>query len=262
MKALVLQNPRQLAITEMPKPTGEVVVRIAAAGICGSDMHAYLGNDERRPPPLILGHEASGETADGKKVIINPLVVCGECRYCRSGRDNLCLRRQILSMPPRPGTFAEYTSAPARNLIPLPPQLTMQQGALAEPLACGHHTAALALQHSHRQKALTNATVIGGGAIGVASALSLIARGIAKVQILEMTAARRKALSTINPATITAAAPPQNPQEDTKNAAMIIIDAVGSSGSRKMASNACGFDMRRLTLRAVNRRRKNIWRRS
>ena len=90
---------------------GEDVVRIGAVGICGSDMHAYLGHDARRPAPLILGHEAAGviETGAraGTRVTVNPLVTCGTCRYCKDGRDNLCTTRQIISMPPREGGFAD-----------------------------------------------------------------------------------------------------------------------------------------------------------
>jgi threonine dehydrogenase-like Zn-dependent dehydrogenase len=92
-------------------PSGECLVRVEAVGICGSDMHAYLGHDERRPAPLILGHEAAGVVVDGplqgKRVTVNPLATCGKCRACLSGRNNLCPNRQILSMVPRQGAFAE-----------------------------------------------------------------------------------------------------------------------------------------------------------
>lgn len=277
MKALMLTNTRRLSIADAPKPDGkdgDIVVRISAAGVCGSDMHAYLGHDERRPPPLILGHESAGETANGEKVIVNPLVVCGECGYCRAGRDNICVRRQIMSMPPRPGAFAEYASAPVRNLIPLPPGLTMEQGALAEPLACGYHAALLAMRHRRANVNNDNgedgnnnrATIIGGGAIGVASALSLLACGVGKVRVLETNAARRDILSTIAPGKITATPPPDMPASAEEITA-IIIDAVGNESSRMLASAfvapggvvvhiglasaAGGFDMRRLTLQEV-----------
>ena len=107
-------------------------------GICGSDMHAFLGHDERRPSPLILGHEPSGIIVggenDGKKVTINPLVTCGHCRFCTSSRDNLCLTRQIISMPPREGAFAVYVSIPKQNLISVPDDVSLENACLTEPL--------------------------------------------------------------------------------------------------------------------------------
>lgn len=274
----MLTNARRLSITETPQPQdtngGDIVVRIVAAGVCGSDMHAYLGHDERRPPPLILGHESAGETANGNKVIINPLVVCGSCDYCRTGRDNLCAKRQIMSMPPRAGAFAEYASAPERNLIPLPPALTMEKGALAEPLACGHHAASLAMRYTRANAEYAKDTkeddnannlraiIIGGGAIGVASALSLRARGINKVRIIETNAARRAVLATIADNII--AMPPPDIPARINDMAEIIIDAVGNDKSRMLASAFAapggavvhiglasaegGFDMRRMTL--------------
>ncbi|MGI9337606.1 MAG: zinc-dependent alcohol dehydrogenase [Gammaproteobacteria bacterium] len=271
MKALMLTGTRQLALTNAPQPQdksgGDIVVRIAAVGICGSDMHAYLGHDERRPPPLILGHESAGETASGKKVIINPLVVCGSCDYCRAGRDNLCVNRQLMSMPPRPGSFAEYASAPERNLIPLPEGLTMEQGALAEPLACGHHTAALAVHHLQKDAADSRVMIIGGGAIGVASALSLMARGMGEVRIVETNTARRAALADLFPGRLITTLPPETIPAPQDKMAEVIIDAVGNESSRilasayvapggavvhiGLASGEGGFDIRRLTLQEI-----------
>src|SRR6056297_3979938 len=102
MKALIYTGPEAMAYRDAPDPTphdGEVLIRVESVGICGSDMHAYLGHDERRPAPLILGHEAAGEIligpGQGSRVTVNPLVTCGECEDCRSGRENLCARRRI-----------------------------------------------------------------------------------------------------------------------------------------------------------------------
>ncbi|MCE8442500.1 alcohol dehydrogenase catalytic domain-containing protein, partial [Rhodovulum sulfidophilum] len=109
MKALIYTGPRLLELRELPDPEpgpGEALIRVEAAGICGSDMHAWAGHDDRRPAPLILGHEAAGIVVSappggpvaGSRVTVNPLVTCGHCRFCRAGRDNLCETRQILSM--------------------------------------------------------------------------------------------------------------------------------------------------------------------
>ena len=107
MKALVYTGVETLEYREVPQPVpgaGEELIQVMASGICGSDMHAYLGHDDRRPAPLILGHEAAGFVMggpdDGRRVTINPLVTCNNCPACISGRTNLCTKRQIISMPP------------------------------------------------------------------------------------------------------------------------------------------------------------------
>lgn len=261
MKALVYDAPRSLRFIDRPPPQdsdANAVVAVAAAGVCGSDMHAFFGHDERRPPPLILGHEAAGESG-GEKVVVNPLAVCGECDFCRRGRSNLCVRREILSMPPREGAFAEYLAAPRENILSLPPSLSLQQGALAEPLACGHHAAATALRYSHLTAEECTAAILGGGAIGAAAALSLAARGVPKIHIAETNPLRRNALQKIGDFIVVA--PEDLPQTD------IVIDAVGGASSRKkatataaaggviahigLAESEGGADMRRATLREI-----------
>lgn len=261
MKALVYEAPRRLSFREFAPvacPPGEAEVKISAAGICGSDIHAFLGHDERRPPPLILGHEAAGE-CEGAAVIVNPLAVCGACEACRAGRDNLCAQREIISMPPRQGAFAERAFLPRANLLPLPPGLSPQQGALAEPLACGWHAAALAARHGSRPLENSSATVIGGGAIGLASALALAARGAHPVHIAEANPLRHPALRKAGDFAV---APP-----DQLPASHVVVDAVGSEESRQLAARTVlpggaavhiglasaegGFDMRRMTLQEI-----------
>jgi threonine dehydrogenase-like Zn-dependent dehydrogenase len=179
MKALVYTAPAALDYGDMPDPApaqGEQLIRIDSVGICGSDMHAFLGHDDRRPAPLILGHEGAGTITggrrDGERVTINPLVTCGTCPACTSGRDNLCATRQIISMPPREGAFAQYVAMPDRNLVQVPEGFALEAAALAEPVAVSWHAVRLGLDmlpDTRRDMGL----VIGGGAIGVAAALSL-----------------------------------------------------------------------------------------
>ena len=173
MKALVYTGVEQMAYQNAADPapsTGEALIDIAHVGICGSDMHAYLGHDERRPAPLILGHEAAGVIEGGpranERVTINPLVTCGTCPACKSGRENLCASRQIISMPPREGAFAEYVSMPETNLVTVPESVALEKAALAEPLAVSWHAARLGLEALH-EDADRRALVLGGGAIGV-----------------------------------------------------------------------------------------------
>ena len=142
MKALVYTGPHSLAFRDEPDPAplaDEALVRVEAVGICGSDMHAYHGFDARRPAPLILGHEAAGRIATGprtgERVTINPLVVDPACPYAIEGRWHLSPTRQIISMPPRPGAFAELVRIPLRNLTPIPDAMPIMHAALAEPVA-------------------------------------------------------------------------------------------------------------------------------
>ena len=260
MKALVYTGPEALAYRDAPDPApraGERTVAIASVGICGSDMHAYLGHDERRPAPLILGHEVAGTTADGVRVTVNPLVTCGTCPACAAGRDNLCPDRQIISMPPREGGFAEAVAMPPGNLVGLPDHLSFDQAALAEPIACGWHAARLARGIRGEGPAL----VLGGGAIGVGAALSLLAQGIAPVRIVEPNVARRAYLATL--CGLDAIAP-----EDIGTGHFpIVIDGVGFEATRAQASAAAapggviahiglgsaagGLDIRRMTLQEI-----------
>ena len=130
MKALVYTQPDEMLLREQPDPRAgeqEVVLKIDAVGICGSDMHAFHGHDPRRLPGLVLGHEFSGTIVEsrsaahpvGARVTGNPLITCGRCEYCISGRDNLCAHRTMVGMT-RPGAFAEFMAIPGASLIELP----------------------------------------------------------------------------------------------------------------------------------------------
>ena len=178
MKALVYTGIESLAFQDVADPapaSDHHLIRIDSVGICGSDMHAYLGHDDRRPAPLILGHEGAGTITggprDGDRVTINPLVTCGTCPACGSGRDNLCATRQIISMPPRQGAFAQYVTMPDRNLVSVPDGFSLEAASLAEPVAVSWHAVRLGL-HSMADARRDTALVIGGGAIGVAAAFA------------------------------------------------------------------------------------------
>ena len=185
MKALVNTGVETLTYMDQADPiakAGEELVRIQYSGICGSDMHAFLGHDARRPTPIILGHEASGTIVggprDGTLVTINPLNGCGTCHACRSGKPNICLGRQIISMPPRPGAFAELVAIPSENLLVVPRAELLQSAALTEPLACSWHAARLGLRLQDDPVETLSCVVLGGGAIGLGAALCLRAMGV------------------------------------------------------------------------------------
>ena len=234
MKALVYEDTETLGLREVKRPVvapGEQLIRIHAVGICGSDMHAYLGHDERRPAPLILGHEAAGVVEDGpwegRHVTINPLVTCGTCVYCRGGRENLCRNRQIISMPPREGAFAQFVAMPERNLVTVPVDVPLNRAALVEPLAVGWHAARLGLQALDPSTEL-RAMIIGGGAIGLACALTLKAMGVEEITITEPNESRRAYLRNHCGQDVVA---------KVCETAPIVVDAAGYAATRETASS-------------------------
>ena len=264
MKALVYEGVETLGYRDVPKTVArpeEHLIRIVASGICGSDMHAYLGHDARRPAPLILGHEAAGIIEDGphagRRVTINPLVTCGSCSACTSKRENLCADRQIISMPPREGAFAQYVAMPDSNLVTVPKTASLTNAALAEPLAVSWHAVRLALEALHPGME-RRAVVIGGGAIGLAAALALAAMGVDDVTILEPNEKRRAFLQE------------RCRQVSVGNfdgTATLVVDAVGYAATRTTASaiaepggvivhvglgeDSGGLDIRRMTLQEI-----------
>lgn len=264
MKALVYEGVETLNIRDVPDPVpqvGEHLIKVEAVGICGSDMHAFLGHDARRPAPLILGHEAAGVIIggprDGTRVTVNPLVHCMTCAACLSGRENLCPHRQIISMQPREGAFAQYIAMPDRNLVEVPDAVPLDIAALAEPLAVSWHAARLALGGLHPGME-PRALVIGGGAIGLAAALALKAMDVQDVTIAEPNAARRAFLEDRCG---------QNAVEKADGMFPVVIDAVGYAATRATASalaapggviahvglgeDTGGLDVRRMTLQEI-----------
>ncbi len=264
MKALVYKGPEDLQFIDVEDASagpGEALVRIEAVGICGSDMHAYLGHDDRRPEPLILGHEGAGTIVggprDGQRVTINPLVTCGQCDACQSGRENLCPDRQIISMPPREGAFAQFIAIPEKNLVSIPDGVPITKAALAEPLAVSWHAVRLGLEALHPSMSLS-AVVLGGGAIGLGAALALRAMGVSDVTIAEPNANRRAFLNAHSDVIAV---------KQTEETAPLIVDAVGLVATREAASAMVhpggvilhiglaehfgGLDIRRMTLQEV-----------
>jgi L-gulonate 5-dehydrogenase len=269
MKSLVYMGKKRLDYIDMPDPVaadGEVLIRVASVGICGSDMHAYLGHDERRPAPLILGHEAAGTVVSGpdvgRRVTINPLVTCMICPACRTGRENLCPERQIISMPPREGAFADLLTMPERNLVTIPDHVSFDHAALAEPIACGWHAVKLAGRVLDRPLPEANIVVLGGGAIGVGAALSAKCIGASSITVIEANELRR---NYINHRVGLVAVPPAEMPDDRP--VDLVIDAVGIEATRRTASQCVrpggvivhiglgqaegGLDIRRMTLQEI-----------
>ena len=269
MKALIYTGPKILTFGDADNPQpgdNEYLIKIDSVGICGSDMHAYLGHDDRRPAPLILGHEVAGSIVggddEGQRVTVNPLVTCGNCQACTSGRDNLCPDRQIISMPPREGGFAQFVTIPKSNVVHVPNSFSLEKASLAEPIACGWHAARLAQSALNRDLSTIRAVVIGGGAIGVGAALSLSCFGVRDISILEPNKKRRQFISSKT------GLPVINPDDwNNSNFADLVIDAVGFEQTRKSACKIVlpggviahiglgsadgGLDIRRMTLQEI-----------
>ena len=265
MKALIYTGPETLTYRDTADPTpgdGDALIRIEAVGICGSDMHAFLGHDDRRPAPLILGHEACGVITAGNntgdRVTINPLVPCGACPACDAGRENICPKRQIISMPPREGAFAEQIVMPFANLVTVPEGVAPEKAALAEPLACGWHAARLGIEALGAAPEKT--LVIGGGAIGLGAALCAKAQGAEGIRIVEPHIGRRRVLISEGFETLA-------PDDLNDEQFDLVIDGVGFAATRATSTKHArpggvithiglgeatgGLDIRRMTLQEI-----------
>lgn len=179
MQALVLEDARVLNIREVPEPevgAQDVLIRVKACGICGSDVHGYDGSTKRRIPPLIMGHEAAGVVAKtgsevhsvhvGDRVTFDSTVSCGLCFYCRMGDVNLCDKRQVLGVScddyRRNGAFADYVSVPQHILYTLPDSFAFEKAALIEAVSIAAHAAKITgIQPGN------SAVIIGAGMIGL-----------------------------------------------------------------------------------------------
>ena len=198
MKSLLLTEYSKLSIADMPRPEpgpGEVLIRVAACGICGSDVHGYDGSSGRRIPPLVMGHEAAGAIAAvgsevtrfkvGDRVTFDSTVYCGECIYCRRGDVNLCDRREVVGVScgdyRRHGAFAEYISVPERIVYKMPNRMSFPEAAMLEALAVAVH----AVKVSGVKKGDTT-LVVGAGMIGLLTMQALRAAGAGRVMIADI----------------------------------------------------------------------------
>jgi len=241
MKALVYTNTNEVTFREEPLRelgANEAQVRIDAVGICGSDMHAYHGEDARRMPPLILGHEAAGVVVSGsepgKSVVLNPLITCGACDDCWAGRSNLCANRKLIGMN-YPGAFAEFITIPERNLIPMPEGMNPAHAALTEPAATSLHAIHLAERVLHRPVSEGRALVIGGGSVGLLAALILRSHGCPEILLCDTNPLRRE--TAFRTGCCDVFDPAQEPA-GLDYRFELVVDAVGMEATRQLAIRA------------------------
>lgn len=203
MRALLLTDYKKLSVTDMPIPEigeDDVLVRVRACGICGSDVHGYDGSTGRRIPPLVMGHEAAGviertgsavgDYHPGDRVTFDSTVSCGTCDFCRRGQVNLCDNRMVLGVScgdyRRHGAFAEYVSVPARILYRLPDSLPFERAALIEAVSIAVHAVG-----RHVPKPDDTVVVVGAGMIGVLVIQVLREKGCRNIVAVEIDKEKR-----------------------------------------------------------------------
>ncbi len=257
MKALQLTEYNKLEMVDVPKPEPkekEVLIKVEACGICGSDIHGVDGSTGRRIPPIIMGHEASGIIEKlgpgiknykvGDRVAFDSTIYCGECRYCREGAVNFCENRQVLGVScdefHRDGAFAEYVTVPEIVLYPMPDEVTFEQGAMLEPLA-------IAL-HAVRITPITigdTALLMGAGIIGLMTLQALKNAGCTKIYVADVDETRlelaRKfgATETFDPRNVDL--PAEIMKRTAGLGANISFDAVGMEAT----VHACIYSLRK-----------------
>jgi threonine dehydrogenase-like Zn-dependent dehydrogenase len=247
MHALVWEGPRTMMLRETPRPTpapDEVLIAVAFSGICGSELGGYLGHNSLRKPPLIMGHEFAGEIVEvgeqaarikpeltvGRRVTVNPLVHNPWSRAAVQGRQNLDRERKIIGIH-RPGSYAQYVTAPATNTYLLPDGLSLEHAALTEPLACALRAAKLS-----GATAGSRVLVTGLGPIGLLTVQALAQSGVRELIATDTDPDRRAigahfGVTILDPRT-------QNVVETVREltggvGADMAVDAVGATVTRR-----------------------------
>lgn len=180
---------RNLVLNDMPMPEpkeGEVLIKIAANGVCGSDIHFYLDGKlgkKKIDTPLVLGHEASGTVAgvgkgvkrlrEGDRVVLEPGIPCGECRLCKEGRYNICSEVRFFASPPIHGSLCDYVVLPEFLVFPIPDALSLEVASLAEPAAVGIQ----AVKQAKTSVWGATAVIVGLGPIGLMTLMAFKAAG-------------------------------------------------------------------------------------
>ncbi|MDZ4796792.1 MAG: galactitol-1-phosphate 5-dehydrogenase [Bryobacteraceae bacterium] len=235
MKALLLTEYKKLELTDMPVPEigpDDVLIRVRACGICGSDVHGYDGSTGRRIPPIVMGHEASGviekaganvrNLSEGDRVTFDSMISCGKCRFCRRGRVNLCDNRQVLGVScdeyRRHGAFAEYVAVPQHIVYKLSDGVSFAHAAMIEPVSVAVHAVSIT------PVALADtAVVVGTGMIGLLTIQAARLAGCSRIIAMDLED-HKLALAKANGADEVV-----NPK--TVDAVQYVLDATGGRGA-------------------------------
>ncbi len=255
MRALVYEAPWQMPLRDIPRPEpgpDDVIVRVKAVGVCGSDVHGYTGATGRRIPPMVMGHEFCGEIeslgaavaahAVGDRVVVQPLITCGACENCQAGRPNICANRSGLGMMAVSGAYAEAVRAPQKLLHRLPDEVSWEQAALVEPLAVALHAANLT-----PIRLMDPVVILGAGTIGLLTIVVCRLKGAGTIIVSDPNP-RRLALAaqlgadrTVDPnkddvaEAVRAAVGAGSPRPGTNTGAPVVIEAVGLAATARQS---------------------------
>jgi 2-desacetyl-2-hydroxyethyl bacteriochlorophyllide A dehydrogenase len=237
MKALVYTGPEKVEIQDVPAPSpqpGEALLRVHASGICGSDIHGFLGHSERRKPGLILGHEAVATIEKvhasvtgwkpGQRVVINPLMPCWSCPACLAGKQNLCSNWKVLGLDRVHGTYAEFVSLPSTCLYAVSDSISEAEAIMTEPLANVVHFFRISMS-----EVPDSLTILGAGAIGMLSLSMAKLRGIARVRVIDKNEQRLEVARQLGADETGAAGEPTE----------FVIETAGIESTRRQAVNCC-----------------------
>jgi 2-desacetyl-2-hydroxyethyl bacteriochlorophyllide A dehydrogenase len=240
MRALVYTTPRQVQIDDLPRPrpaAGESEIAVTAAGVCGSDVAAFLGRSSSRVPPMVLGHELVGRTAEGRRVVANPFIGCGRCTACLRGAQNLCSAWRLLGMNQTSGCFAEFVNVPATHVHEIPDNLSDTQAILAEPLANIVH-----IFRNAAPQPFFRMGIVGAGAMGSLALLAALRLGAREVLVedvseVRLASARRMgATLAVNPGS-------EEGRGEARSLACegldLVLDACGTGSARQAAFDLC-----------------------
>jgi len=249
MKALVYVAPERVEIQDFPDPApkpGEVLLGVSAAGICGSDIHGFLGHSERRQPGLVMGHESVATILEvtpgvegwraGQRVSFNPLVSCRACAACLSGRQNVCPDWKVFGMDRLHGTYAERVAVPACQLHALSESLPEKEAVLIEPLAVVLHSFRISLPEDAQSVA-----IVGAGPIGALALVVARLRGVDRIAVVDVNDERLAAARALG-ADIAVHGEREDPVEAvrafTGGGAEYVVEAVGTDAARRTAVSA------------------------
>ena len=221
MRALVLRAPEQLEVTDVPKPlpgAGQVLIRVTACGICGSDVRYFFGENPwakqtlgqtiPNPPNIILGHEFMGVVEDayapgdrsliGRRVGVNTFITCGECPYCRAGKENLCAKTRHYGhgqgwpkMEFYPGGMAEFCAVPRSQVYELPDSLTDHEATFLDPIIASLHAVDVGAPKCLDKVAVSGAGPIGNLIAQIAKAFGAVETFICDIADENVAAARK-----------------------------------------------------------------------
>ena len=233
MKAVVIEKPGVITVTDVPEPTvgpDDVLIKVGACGICGTDLHIAAGEFPPTPYPIVPGHEFAGEVvavgsavsgiAEGARVTVDPSLYCGQCHFCRMGKGNLCLNWGAIGDTVN-GGFAEYVSVPAANAYILPDELSYREGALVEPVACAVHGINVLAPNLG-----DTCLIVGAGTMGLILLQLVLRAGAVRVSVLDLNAQRLERAKALG-ATSTSTDLPSLMEQDPLGFDCV-IDATGS----------------------------------